>query len=243
MDSILSMFVSMKYSFCIKKGTNSKGEVKIVPKVIAKHHCNPPLSSEAMAQWMNALSKRHAKQYAIMQRDLKEAEYFKERKEGYKESIQSDIERKLREKKEKEERLAKEKAEKERLEALERRRQELLESLPEEPGSDVKDAITMSIRFLDGRSGKRKFTQDTQLSVVFNWVDALFQMEREVVILTTMNGKQTFSWEDTTESNTLKEAGIGRMAGFRVTEKKGEEEKKEEEKKGEAETAGEEKES
>lgn len=159
-----------------------------------------------------------------MQLDRREAQLFKERKEGYKESVQSDVERKKREKKQEEERLAKEKAERERLEALKRRRKDLLESLPEEPGTDVKDAFTIAIRFPDGRSGRRRFNPDTELSVVFNWVDAEFEMEREMLILTTMNGKQTFDWDEIGEQ-TLEEGGFGRMTGFRITEKsKGDEE-------------------
>ena len=154
-----------------------------------------------------------------MQLELREAQLFQERKEGYKSSVQNDLERKVREKKEEAERLAKEQAEKERLEALEKRREEFARSLPEEPGPKAKDAITMSIRFSDGRSEKRRFASDTQLSVVFNWVDVSFKMERELVILTTMNGKQTFSWDDASEEKTLKEAGLGRMVGFRVTKK------------------------
>ncbi len=82
-----------------------------------------------MAAWLNALRKRHGKQYNGMQSELKEGEYFKERTEGYRESVQSDIERKDREKKEEDERLEKEKAEEERKEAIEKRRKELKESL------------------------------------------------------------------------------------------------------------------
>ena len=65
-----------------------------------------------MAAWLNALRKRHAKQYASMHHELKEAQLFKERTEGYKSSVVSDIQRKEREQKEEEERIAKEQAEK-----------------------------------------------------------------------------------------------------------------------------------
>lgn len=169
---------------------------------------------------MNELRKRFSKQYAAMQLEMREAQLLQERREGYKSSVQSDTERKLREKKEEAERLAKEKIEKERLDALEKRREEFLQSLPEPPGPEVKDAITISIRCSDGRTEKRRFESDVQLSLVFNWADATFKMEREVTILTTMNGKQTFSWDDASEEKSLKEAGLGRMVGFRVTEKK-----------------------
>lgn len=204
--------------------------------MLVQHHCNPPPSPEAMATWMNELRKRHAKEYVIMQKDLREAQISKERQEGYKESIQSDVERKIREKKQEEERLAKEKAEKERLEALEVRRKEFLESLPEEPGREVKDAITLSVRHSNGQSDKRRFDPDTQLSVVFNWVDAVFEVERELVVLATMNGKQSFSWEDV-EEKTLKEAKLGRMVGFRISEKKVDDEKQQDTKEAEEESS------
>ena len=93
--------------------------------------------------------------------------------------------------------------------------------------ADRSPPSTLSLRHADGRSEKRRFAKETQLSVVFNWVDAKFQMERELVTLTTMNGKQSFSWDDATEEKTLKEAGLGRMVGFRVFEKKVEEAKDE----------------
>eukprot|EP00957_Ditylum_brightwellii_P026274 1987343-Ditylum_brightwellii.AAC.1 len=88
-----------------------------------------------MAAWLNALRKRHAKQYATMQHELQELQYFQERKEGYKESIVGDTNREKREKQEEMERLAKEKAEKERIEMLQKRRKTLRENLPEEPSA------------------------------------------------------------------------------------------------------------
>lgn len=203
-----------------------------MPKVLAQHHCNPPPSPKAMAEWMKELRKRNAKLYAIMQRDVRELQLYRERKEGYQESVTSDKERKLREAEELQQKLAAEKAEQERLEVLKERRKELLESLPEEPDSATTaatDIKTMSVRFPDGRVGRRKFTSDTKLSDVFNWVDAVFEVEREVVILTTLDGKQTFAWVDplSKDNLTLQQAGLGRMVGFRVSEKKVQDETKE----------------
>ena len=42
-------------------------------------------------------------------------------------------------------------------------------------------------------------------------------MERETVVLTTMNGKQKFTWDENTLKETLEETGLGRMTAFRVT--------------------------
>ena len=203
---------------------DSAGNPKLVPRLLAQHHCSPPPSPELMAAWLNALRKRHAKQYASMHHELKEAQLFTERKEGYKSSVITDTQRKERERIEEEERIAKEKEEKERAEMLAKRREELRASLPEEPGKDVAGVMTIALRFADGRSGQRRFPPDIPMSVVFNWVDSDFEMEREHVILTTMNGQKSFAWEEAGDIP-LAESGLGRMTGLRVTVKKAEAEK------------------
>ena len=197
---------------------DSHGIPKLVPHLLAQHHCSPPPSPELMAAWLNALRKRHAKQYASMHHELKEAQLFKERTEGYKRSVVSDVQRREREKIEEAERIAKEKAERERIEMLEKRREELRASLPQEPSKDATDAMTIALRFPDGRAGQRRFSPDTSVSVVFDWVDSGFEMERERIVLTTMNGQKSFSWEDA--DIPLAESGLGRMTGLRVTQKK-----------------------
>jgi len=191
----------------------------MVPKILAQHHCNPPLQAESMASWMNALRKRHGKQYQKMQTDLTELKLYKERKEGYIDSVQSDNERKLKEAKEEAERKAQEIKEAARQAEIDARRQELQESLPEDvkKGNNVKK---IALRFPDGRSGQRGFESDQPLSVVFDWVDAMFEIERETVVLTTLNGKQTFSWNDdqTKSGKTLEDAGLNKNTAFRVSE-------------------------
>ena len=190
----------------------------MVPRLLSQHHCNPPPSPSVMSTWLNTLRKRHAKQYNDMQTELKELEYYKERKAGYKDSVKSDIKRQEQEEREEEERLAKEKAEKERQEAILKRREELKSSLPEE--YTEKDAKTIALRFADGRTDKRRFAPDTSLGTVFNWVDAMYEMDRETVILTTMRGDKTFTWEEEKVEETLDDVGLGRNTGLRVTVKK-----------------------
>jgi hypothetical protein len=148
-----------------------------------------------------------------MQTVLKELQYFKDRKEGYQESKKSDKERQKREQEDEQRRLEEELAEQDRLEALEERRKELLKALPEE--ATGKDTKKIALRFADGRSGQRKFNQDQPLTDVFNWVDAMYEIEREKVILTSMNGKQTFVWDDNEKS--LVDAGLDKNTGFRVS--------------------------
>ena len=193
------------------------GGAKVVPKVLAQHHCSPPPTESSMVSWLDSLRKRHAKQYNSMQRVLREAQYFKERKEGYSESVKSDKERKQREKEEEEKRIAEEEAEKERQEAIMKRREDLKESLPEEETSP--EAKRIAVRFADGRAGQRAFSPDQPICDVFNWVDAHYEIEREVVVLTTMNGKTTLRWNEEDMKKTLEEIGLGKITGFRVTEK------------------------
>lgn len=192
------------------------GMPRIVPRLLAQHHCSPPPSPEMMAAWLNALRKRHAKQYASMQLAVREEQLYRERQEGYHGSIQSDLERQERERREREARMAREKAEKERRQAIVDRRQQLRESLPAEPLAP--NAKLIALRLADGRSSQRRFSPDTKLSTIFNWVDAEFELEREAVTLTTLNGQKSFSWEDTDQ--TLADIGFAKMTGLRVTVKR-----------------------
>jgi hypothetical protein len=197
---------------------NSRGQVTIVPRLLAQHHCSPPPSPLMMAAWLNALRKRHAKQYATMQLDLKEQLLHVERVEGYKESIQSDTERQARERREELKRIAKQQAEEERLEAIQQRRGDLRATMPDEPPKDAPDARTVALRLADGRSSQRRFNAQTPLSAIFNWVDVTFEIERETVVLTTMNGASSYEWKDS--DSTLEDTSFGRMTGLRVTVQK-----------------------
>lgn len=197
---------------------DNSGRVKMVPRLLAQHHCSPPPSAETMAAWLNALRKRHAKQYTTMQTELREFELFRERKEGYKDSVKADIENKKREEREEAERKAKEEAEKKRTEELRQRRLTLEENLPDEPDKNDTTTKTVALRLPDGRTSQRRFPGDTPLETVFGWVDVTFEIEQETVALTTMNGKLSFSWED--REVTLEESGLPKMAGLRVTVKK-----------------------
>ena len=199
---------------------SDRGIPKVVPRLLAQHHCTPPPTPEMMAAWLNALRKRHAKQFASMQLEVREEQLFNERREGYKDSVQADRERQERERREEMERKAREKVEKQRREAIERRREELRESLPDEPDSSSTDSKTIALRMSDGRSLQRRFYSHTKLGTLFDWVDVSFELERERVVLTTMNGQKTFDWDTVKENKdaTLSDVGLGRMAGFRVSE-------------------------
>jgi len=202
---------------------DSSGQVKVVPRVLAQHHCNPPPLAEPMSSWLNALRKRHAKQYGNMQHELKELELFKERTQGYKSSMKENKERENEEKIMEKKRLEEEKAKKEREEEMKQRRASLLEALPEEPERGGEGVITIALRFSDGRKGQRLFDGETEMVEVFNWIDAMYEIERELVVLTTMNGQRSFSYGKE-DGLTLEDAGFGKMAALRVTEQKIEEE-------------------
>jgi len=198
--------------------TMTSSGVKIVPRVLAQHHCNPPPDAESMAMWLNALRKRHAKQYANMQHELKEMELFKERQKGFQSSLKDDRKREEEEKLKEQKAAEEEKARKEREEEVKLRRKELLDALPEEPERGSDGVVTIALRFSDGRKGQRRFESDSLLDDVFNWIDAIFKTERETVELMTMNGTKKFSFGDD-DNLTLEDAGLGKMAALRVIEK------------------------
>mmetsp|Transcript_9020 Transcript_9020/g.13973 ORF Transcript_9020/g.13973 Transcript_9020/m.13973 type:complete len:574 (+) Transcript_9020:90-1811(+) len=199
-----------------KSGSSSSNQAMIVPKVIAQHHADPPPSS--MKSWLVTIRKQHLKHYAKMQHETKELQLLRERQAGYESSIKDYKEQQRKEKeKQKLERL-----EKERLEARKKERQALKESLPQEPeaGDNNDDVVTISLRFADGSRGQRRFRNNVLLSTVFDWVDACFEMERECVVLTTMNGKETYKYpnqEDDDDAKTLVQAGFGKMVALRVS--------------------------
>jgi hypothetical protein len=138
--------------------------------------------------------------------------------------MKEDKERVDKERREEEKRVEEERIQKEKEAALKERRKSLLEALPEEPESVGDGIITIALRFGDGQMGQRRFTDDTEVDVLFNWVDAVFELERERVILTTMNGQKSFSFGDD-QSKTLQDSSLGRLVAFRVSEKEDEEEK------------------
>jgi len=192
---------------------------KLQAQVLAQHHGNPPPRPEAMAAWLSALRKRHGKQLAAMRHRLREVELYQERQKGYATSQAEDRDREVRAAREEKERLAKEEEERARLAALEDRRRELAESLPEEPAAGTEGVVTIALRFADGRRGQRRFEADEEMSAVFNWVDAMFALERERVELSTMTGQKRFVWNDVEEGGmTLRDTGLGKMTGLRVAE-------------------------
>ena len=198
--------------------TMTSSGVKIVPRVLAQHHCNPPPDAESMAMWLNALRKRHAKQYVNMQHELKEMELFKERQKGFQSSLKDDRKREEEEKLKEKQAAEEEKARKEREEEVKLRRIGILEALPEEPETGSDGVVTIALRFSDGRKGQRRFESDSLIDDVFNWIDAIFKTERETVELMTMTGTKKFSFGDDS-SLTLDGAGLGKMAALRVIEK------------------------
>jgi len=195
----------------------SSGRPKLVPKLLAQHHCSPPPDPQAMASWLKALRKRHSKLIKKMKQDIKEQELYLERKQGYRESAKNDREREEIEKKLEIERKRAEEAERLRNEELEERRHKFLEELPVEPPKGSSNVFTIALRFADGRNAKRRFNGDDEMEFLFNWIDAEFSIEREKVELATMNGSKTFTFNIFGDT-AIKDSGIGKMTGLRVSE-------------------------
>ena len=210
--------------------------LKVSPRLLAQHHCHPPPSTvENLIAWVSTIRKRHLREYAKLQHDRKEVQLLEERHRGYVTSIKEDAERQKKE--ERELKLKKEEEEQEQMrkEQLEQRRQEFLESLPEEPEVGIEGAITIALRFEDGSRDQRRFmAEETTINDVLNWIDGVHKMEREKVVLTTMNGQKRFVYVDDgddeeegdeskekerDEANvTLEQAGLSKMTALRVSE-------------------------
>ena len=194
-------------------GVDSRG--RLVPKLLAQHHAMPPPPPETMAAWMNALRKRHKAQYTKMQTNVRELELYKERQEGYQSSMVQDTENRQKEAelaaeaKRKAEEEAKHQAE------IQERRARLEDELGGEVSKDTPNSKVLSIRMDSGESHRRRFPHDATIEMVLNWADVQCQVEREKVVLTTLNGKQSFSWDDRRDA-TLEEVGLGKMTGFRL---------------------------
>jgi len=194
------------------------GKQVIVPKVLAQHHCSPPLSSEKMFIWLNSIRKRHVREYKAMQKMVKENQFARDRQQGYVDSIKSDKEKEERIAREHAERMKKEEIEREKAAEIAARRVMLRESLPQEPDVTASNYKTLSVRLASGNSIRRRFHDDDMVSDVFNWVDVELEMDREMLELTTTNGKIKLTWPTTTDDKTLAESGLGKMVGLRATE-------------------------
>eukprot|EP00557_Chaetoceros_sp_GSL56_P008531 CAMPEP_0176490472 /NCGR_PEP_ID=MMETSP0200_2-20121128/7888_1 /TAXON_ID=947934 /ORGANISM="Chaetoceros sp., Strain GSL56" /LENGTH=546 /DNA_ID=CAMNT_0017887779 /DNA_START=138 /DNA_END=1775 /DNA_ORIENTATION=- len=197
---------------------NALGQVPIIPRVLAQHHCNPPPGKKSLVEWLNSLRKRHRKQYAKMQHDLVELELFRERERGYQSSIKDDRVREEREKEKRRIEAEQEKAEKQRKQEIIQRRKELQDSLGDEPDKDMEGVVTVAVRFSDGGRGQRRFNGEKLVDQVFNWIDVAFEIERETFDLVTMNGKKSFTFGQQ-EGVSLEDTGLGKMFALRVIKK------------------------
>ena len=201
-------------------------KLRVIPKLLAQHHCNPPLSSvETCSSWVSTVRKRYFKQYAKLQFNLKEKQLLLERNANYRQSIVEDGERELREEEERRKKMQEEERERERLEMIQERRKQLLEELREEPP----EGITIALRFQTvsstdpTASTQRKFAKSDTMNTIFNWIDAMHGLEREKIGLCTMNGSRNFVYDDG-EDLTLEEVGLGKMTALRVLEREVEKE-------------------
>ncbi|KAL7489284.1 hypothetical protein ACHAW6_014859 [Cyclotella cf. meneghiniana] len=222
---------------------DSSNRLKVSPRILVQHHCNPPPASlDTLIAWVTSVRKRHLREYAKLQHDRKEILLMKERSEGYMRSIEEDA---IRQKKEEEE-LQRKREEEEKIQRrigkMEQRRLELFQSLPEEP-ENGEGVMTVALRFQSVPSNataatQRRFLKNDTINDVFNWIDATHGLERETIILSTMNGSRSFRYvedkgekddqeeEEESDGNgdmiqgenmTLEEAGLGRMTALRVT--------------------------
>jgi UBX domain len=221
-----------------------------VPRLLTQHHCTPPPTDSKLTEWLQTLRIRNKKYYFALQKQLQEHQWEQERKNGYQSSIQSDIELKQREVVAEENRQRIMQQEREHHDRIQQRRIQLLEALLNVTYSATSDkskstdvtfdstsTTTVALRFSDGRTDQRTFTEGATIMDIFYWIDALHNIEYETITLQTMNGKRTFQYnpqeKDQTPNTTstdisdsslvmvpIHKAGLGKKIGLRVLIKK-----------------------
>jgi hypothetical protein len=210
------------------------GKLRALPKLVAQHHCRPPLSAKKMATWLKKLRRRNYKIYAKLQHLVRESQQAQERVSNYQGSVVADQTKKQRQEQERLEKQNRERAQQQHMEKVQQRRVQLLAALPDEPPATTTSAVTtVALRFVSkGQTSQRRFdTSTTRLVDIFNWIDAVFELEREHIVLQTMNGQETYDWntcqsspdhsetlDDTAQSTTptLLDMKWGKMVALRV---------------------------
>lgn len=212
---------------------SATGQLRVTPRIVAQHHCQPPPASPAgLVAWLATLRRRHRRDYARLQHERRERRLHQERTEGYRGSVEEDGARARREAEERARREQEEEEERRRAARVEARRKRLRAALAPEPVAGAEGSVTIALRFAARGSGdregplQRRFDKGTtRMNDVFDWVDAVHGLERETVELSMMNGAKTFVYVEAEEdeekggdSMTLEETGLGKMVALRVTE-------------------------
>ena len=182
----------------------------VTKKILVQHHCSPPPDGKKLALWLNSLSKRHKKHFAKLQKLRQEKIWQFERLEGYKSSQVTDTEQKIR--LEQERLQAQQEAE--RAQQHERDIQERRQTLKESLGPEATTGKTIALAH-DNRRYQRKFSNTASINDVFDWADVVLEMEREEIVLQSLQEKFVYN-----DARTLEEVGLKQMILFRVLERK-----------------------
>lgn len=199
------------------------GKIKILPKVLAQHHCNPPPTEASLASFLTALRKRHSSQIKTMRAQVREAELYAERKSNYQQSIESDALRKKKEIEAAEKQKAKIEKEKLHDQKIKERREKFIEFFKQqpEPPANEENVITVALRLADGRNGQRRFRPHDNMKTIFNWIDGFFEWDQDCLMVTTMRGDKKLEYKDCSEMTIGDYAGVStNMLGLRISFKK-----------------------
>lgn len=169
----------------------------------------PVQNPERLVHYLSDIRKRHRKVLLKRFKRRQEQVWADERRDKYSESVESD-DRKQELEQLQAERRAKEAAEEiARKQAILDRRVVLNDALPDELESG---GILVALRFPDGVKAQRRFVETEDMNTIFNWVDACFAHDRETVSLQTLNGKQTFTFDEA-----LNVASLGETIGNKTS--------------------------
>ena len=178
----------------------------------------PPSSSrDRTATWLADVRERNTDALAKLIQAQKERVWAQERQAGYTASVQKDTQQKKDTAARKAALAAELAAKAAQQQRILERRKELLEKLPEEP-TEGTDIVTVALRFADGSKGQRRFAGEaTTMQTLFDWVDAVFEIEREHVQLQTLTGSHTLRYSETADREAPLLSLQKKMIAFRVT--------------------------
>jgi UBX domain len=180
------------------------------PKILGQSAL-PQSSSDGprLAEYLGDLRRRHRQLLLALHQRRQEQVWDQERRDHYSQSVVADE----RQREERRQAVEREKAAAAALATraaqIVARRAVLQRELPDEPPllaatttttGNSGNIVVVAIRLPDGRKAQRRFLVDndditTTTAVLFNWVDVVFEHEREKVQLQTLDGSKTFTYE------------------------------------------------
>lgn len=218
-QSVATLPASLRKSFVVWVGPPDPPRVPAARLVVLADRAViastvPSKNAKSTAAWLQDVRDRSEQTLERLATAVREKTWAKERTTGYATSIEQDLKREKKAAARQAEIAAEMQRKAAHQEMILERRKVLLAQLPEEPSSG---GITVALRWTDGTKGQRRFASDgTTMGTLFDWVDAVYGIERERVQLQTLTGSHRLRFESDRE--TLLATMKKDMIAFRITE-------------------------